>query len=66
MSITKEQRTMQQNRVLIRLGARELSREEIEIVNGARAAHTDVCTLATMTTTGSGDGDGCSDMDSDH
>lgn len=55
-----------ESRVLIRLGARELSREEIEIVNGARNAHTNVCSLATMTATGSGDGDGCSDMDSDH
>ena len=53
-------------RVLSRLGARELSYDEIECVSGARAAHTNVCTFATMTTTGSGDGDGCSDMDSDH
>lgn len=56
----------QENRVLGRLGARVLALEEIEIVNGARTVHTDVCTLATMTTTGSGDGDGCSDLDSDH
>jgi hypothetical protein len=56
----------QDHRVLGRLGARELSLEEIECVSGSRAAHTDVCTLATMTTTGSGDGDGCSDLDTDH
>jgi hypothetical protein len=56
----------QDNRVLSRLGARELTREEAECVSGSRAAHTDVCTFATSTATGSGDGDGCSDMDTDH
>lgn len=56
----------QEERVLNRVGARELSYEEIECVSGSRAAHTDVCTFATMTATGSGDGDGCSDLDTDH
>lgn len=51
-------------RVLARLGARELATEEIEIVAGARATHTLVCTLVKVgTTTGSGDGDGCQDFD---
>lgn len=54
------------NRVLGRMGARELSYEEIECVSGSRPFHTDVCTRLTMTATGSGDGDGCSDMDTDH
>jgi hypothetical protein len=56
----------QENRVLSRLGARELTYDEIESVSGARAFHTNVCTIATMTATGSGDGDGCSDTDTDH
>ncbi len=54
-----------ENRVLSRLGARELSHEEIESVAGATTFHTNVCTYATMTMTGSGDGDGCSDLDQD-
>lgn len=51
------------NRVLARRGARELTREEVEMVSGA--AHTDVCSaaFATQTHTGFGDGDGCSDVD---
>ncbi len=57
---------MNQNRVLGRLGARELTREEIECVSGSRLAHTNVCTFATTTATGSGDGDGCSDIDQGH
>jgi len=56
------------NRVLGRLGAREISTEETEYVNGG-AVHTLVCTAilaaGTGTTTGPGDGDGCSDSDSD-
>lgn len=54
------------NRVLGRLGARVISTEEAEYVNGG-AVHTLVCTavMATGTTTGPGDGDGCSDHDSD-
>jgi hypothetical protein len=55
----------QNNRVLSRLGARELTREETECVSGSLAYHTLVCTivLATTTVTGPGDGDGCSDTD---
>jgi hypothetical protein len=55
------------NRVLIRRGARLISTQELELVNGAAAAHTLVCTAitATGTVTGPGDGDGCSDSDSD-
>ncbi|HKD79198.1 MAG TPA: hypothetical protein VKH81_05855 [Candidatus Angelobacter sp.] len=54
------------NRVLVRVGARELTRDEIEYVSAGQAFHTNVCTavLATATHTG-GDGDGCSDTDSD-
>jgi hypothetical protein len=53
------------DRVLARRGARELSREEVEIVSGA-FAHTNVCSsaFATQTHTGLGDGDGCTDVDS--
>jgi len=56
--------TTQDNRVLVRSGARELTIEEITIVSAA-AAHTNVCTaaMATPTHTGAGDGDGCSDTD---
>jgi hypothetical protein len=50
------------NRVIVRLGARELTAEEVEFVNGAGVAHTNVCTVVS-TTTGPGDGDGCSDHD---
>jgi hypothetical protein len=55
------------NRVLCRIGARELTTVEIEYVSGAY--NTLVCTLPTFdvktqTHTG-GDGDGCSDTDSD-
>ncbi|HEY7403622.1 MAG TPA: hypothetical protein VIB39_08885 [Candidatus Angelobacter sp.] len=53
------------NRVLARTGARELTIEEIDLVNAAGSAHTNVCTavMATATVTGPGDGDGCSDTD---
>jgi hypothetical protein len=54
------------NRVLGRRGARELTTTEVDAVSGA-ALRTLVCTapLATGTVTGLGDGDGCSDTDSD-
>ena len=53
------------NRVLSRLGARELTVEELEQVAGSLQFHTLVCTgvLAVTTMTGPGDGDGCSDSD---
>lgn len=55
------------NRVLARKGARELTIDEIDQVSAAMQAHTNVCTaiMATATATGSGDGDGCSDTDKD-
>jgi hypothetical protein len=58
------------NRVLNRIGARELTAPEAEFVYGAAAFNTLVCTLPvfnvrTQTHTG-GDGDGCSDTDSDN
>ena len=55
------------NRVLARTGARELTMEEIDYVNAAGDFHTNVCTavMATATMTGPGDGDGCSDSDRD-
>ncbi|HZU33899.1 MAG TPA: hypothetical protein VFB79_22490 [Candidatus Angelobacter sp.] len=54
---------LENNRVLVRNGARELTVEEINIVSAA--AHTNVCTAATATAThtGAGDGDGCGDSD---
>jgi hypothetical protein len=56
----------QDNRVLARAGARELTIEEADQVSAAMG-HTNVCTaiMATATATGSGDGDGCSDTDRD-
>jgi hypothetical protein len=49
-------------RVLARVGARELASEEIEQVTGAAGrVHTNVCTAVTATNTG--DGDGCLDHD---
>ena len=56
------------DRVLARRGARELTREEVEMVSGACQAHTTVCTAAyaTQTHTGLGDGDGCGDVDSSY
>lgn len=56
----------QDNRVLARAGARELTIEEVDQVSAA-LGHTNVCTaiMATATATGPGDGDGCSDIDRD-
>ena len=56
---------LEDNRVLSRAGARELTVEEAEFVGGA--FHTLVCTfaVATATHTGAGDGDGCGDTDAD-
>jgi len=56
-----------ENRVLARFGARELTTDEIDQVSAATLAHTNVCTAAMpfATVTGSGDGDGCSDTDKD-
>jgi len=58
------------NRVLNRIGARELTTPEAEFVYGAAGFNTLVCTgpafnVRTQTHTG-GDGDGCSDTDSDN
>jgi hypothetical protein len=54
------------NRVLARFGARELTIDEVDQVSAAMG-HTNVCTamIATATVTGAGDGDGCSDTDRD-
>jgi hypothetical protein len=49
------------NRVLSRMGARELTIAELDQVAGSLAAHTNVCSLATTTVTG--DGDACHDLD---
>jgi hypothetical protein len=59
------------NRVLCRMGARELTVNETDFVAGAAAFNTLVCTGAvagalTGTTTGPGDGDACGDTDTDH
>jgi hypothetical protein len=56
---------IEQNRVLIRRGARELTLAEVDLIQAAGTVHTNVCTavLATATVTGPGDGDGCSDTD---
>lgn len=62
--------SLDDNRVLCRRGARELTIAETVVVSGAQA-HTLVCTAITGgaltgTTTGPGDGDGCGDTDPDH
>ncbi len=52
------------NRVLSRLGARELTVEETEIVSGSLQFHTLLCTAMQTTAASPGDGDGCNgDMD---
>ncbi len=52
----------QDQRVLGRVGAREMTPEEIEQVTGAAGRfHTNVCTIVTATSTG--DGDACLDHD---
>ncbi len=52
----------QEQRVLVRIGARELTPQEMEQVTGAAGrAHTNVCTALTATNTG--DGDACLDHD---
>jgi hypothetical protein len=51
-------------RVLSRLGARELTVKETELVAGALQVHTLVCTALETTAARPGDGDGCNgDMD---
>lgn len=52
----------QNSRVLSRVGARELTVEEMERVGGSQIVHTNVCSFFTTTMTGSGDGDGCTDF----
>ena len=53
---------MNDNRVLARTGARELTTQEIDQVSAAQF-HTNVCTGALALTHTGGDGDGCSDTD---
>jgi hypothetical protein len=67
MQKEKKRMSKQENRVLARAGARELTIEEADFVSAAQIVHTNVCTaaMATATATGLGDGDGCSDTDSD-
>ncbi len=48
--------TQDDNRVLGRLGARELTREEVELVSGSGFEHTNVITFNPVT--GQRDGDG--------
>ncbi|HET9363773.1 MAG TPA: hypothetical protein VFP71_02185 [Candidatus Angelobacter sp.] len=57
---------LEDNRVLVRAGARQLTIEEIDYVNGgAGPLQTHVCSapFVTATHTGPGDGDGCGDSD---
>lgn len=54
------------NRVLCRMGARQLTVKEVEYVCGAGTVHTQNCTaitVANVTHTGPGDGDACGDTD---
>ncbi|HXB19848.1 MAG TPA: hypothetical protein VNV88_00635 [Candidatus Solibacter sp.] len=46
-----------ETRVLGRIGARELTREELEYVSGAGTLHTNNCTI--NLSTGTRDGDAC-------
>lgn len=48
------------NRVLSRMGAREMSTSETEQVNGGLQLHTNVCTGFNPATHTGADGDGCS------
>lgn len=50
---------MKKERVLSRLGARELTTDEVHFVEGAILVHTNVCTALSTTGAGFGDGDGC-------
>jgi hypothetical protein len=50
----------QNNRVLGRLGARELTLEETHLVGGCGPLHTELCTAMNTTAARPGDGDGCS------
>ena len=52
----------QDKRVLGRLGARELTVEELELAAGSQIVRTDNCSIITNRLTGSGDGDGCTDL----
>jgi hypothetical protein len=54
-----------ENRVLSRLGARELTVEETVIVGGALQVTTLVCTAMHTTHRHPGDGDGCGGADHD-
>jgi hypothetical protein len=55
---------MKNNRVLGRLGARDLTIPETELVAGGMQVHTLVCTAMETTAARPGDGDGCNgDMD---
>jgi hypothetical protein len=47
-------------RVLSRLGARELTLEELKLVSAGQGLHTEVCTAMNTTSARPGDGDGCS------
>jgi hypothetical protein len=47
------------NRVLGRVGARELTNNETEMVAGGLQVHTLVCTAMETTAARPGDGDGC-------
>lgn len=50
---------MKGNRVLGRLGARQLETPETEMVAGGIVVHTNVCTAMETTAARPGDGDGC-------
>lgn len=50
---------MKSNRVLGRLGARQLEISEIEMVAGGIQVHTELCTAMETTAARPGDGDGC-------
>jgi hypothetical protein len=65
MKKVKIMSTLENNRILARAGARELTLEEIDWVSAG--AMTQVCSrpMATATHTGPGDGDACGDQDSD-
>lgn len=49
----------QDHRVLSRIGARELTTDEVHLVEGAIFVHTNNCTALRTTGAGFGDGDAC-------
>jgi hypothetical protein len=65
-STNRRKKMKQDRRVLVRLGARQLTAEEVEYVSGSsNFPHTNACSFISPVATSTGDGDGCP-MDLSH